>query len=308
MRLVVIMNSINHFLRHPCTLRLSWVKRSILILIFVVFLFNPFFITPVEAAAPVIVTGPLPSGTVGLSYSTSLIATKPCTWALSGGTLPTGLNLSANGGISGIPTTANTYSFFVTATDNLSASAMALFSITVNLPPITFSTGSLPTATEGQLYSAGFSVNNATSPLTWTLAGGSLPSGITLNPINGTLEGTPIPGTAGTYSFTLSVTDNSVPSRTAQRTFGLSVEKGYFRPTITIDPSLGLNSTKVFINGRLHTTMVGGETIQISVDLGTSPMISVDPVVASTADVNERYKADNERMAVNERSPSAYFT
>lgn len=63
----------------------------------------------------------IPVITVGVAYSQTITAsggTAPYTYAITGGSLPTGLSLTANGTLSGTPTAAGPYSFTVTATDS----------------------------------------------------------------------------------------------------------------------------------------------------------------------------------------------
>jgi len=62
----------------------------------------------------------LADGTAGVAYSQSLSASGgfgPYTFAMTGGTLPSGLSLSSGGVLSGIPGAIGTNSFTVTATD-----------------------------------------------------------------------------------------------------------------------------------------------------------------------------------------------
>ena len=61
-------------------------------------------------------------------------------------------------------------------------------------------------------YSDQLTVTGGTSPFTWSVSAGSLPPGVTLNASTGLLSGTPT--TAGTYSFTVKVTDSSSQSNT----------------------------------------------------------------------------------------------
>ncbi len=56
-------------------------------------------------------------------------------------------------------------------------------------------------------YTDQLTVTGGTSPFTWSVSSGSLPPGLTLNASTGLLSGTPT--TAGTYSFTVKVTDSS---------------------------------------------------------------------------------------------------
>ena len=55
-------------------------------------------------------------------------------------------------------------------------------------------------------------MTGGTSPFTWSVSAGSLPPGVTLNASTGLLSGTPT--TAGTYSFTVKVTDSSGQTNT----------------------------------------------------------------------------------------------
>ena len=83
-----------------------------------------------------ITTTSLPGGALGTAYSQTLAATgstNPLTWSLSGtGRLPPGLNISAQGVITGTPTQAGTFPFQVQVSDSVtSLSAVQSLSITV---------------------------------------------------------------------------------------------------------------------------------------------------------------------------------
>ena len=78
----------------------------------------------------------LPAAAVSVPYTETLLAsggTSPYTWALSSGTLPAPLTLSAAGVLSGTPTAAGTFTFSIKATDSASpaASVTKSFSLTV---------------------------------------------------------------------------------------------------------------------------------------------------------------------------------
>ena len=84
--------------------------------------------------APTITTESLPDGEAGTAYSQALAATgdPTITWNVPSGTLPAGLTLDTNTGtISGTPTTANTYNFTVTATND-SGNDSKQFSLTID--------------------------------------------------------------------------------------------------------------------------------------------------------------------------------
>ena len=85
------------------------------------------------------------AGSLGSSYSGSAISTinlsasenaQTITYAVTSGTLPTGLSLSSVGALTGTPTgSAATYNFTVTATDPQNQTASRNFSYTLSAPP-----------------------------------------------------------------------------------------------------------------------------------------------------------------------------
>ncbi len=90
-----------------------------------------------------IVTGsPLPVAVVNVPYNVALTAgngTAPFTWAVTGGALPAGLNLSAEGVIQGTPTVAGNSSFTVQVTDAGGFHVSKVFDLVVSatyLPPV----------------------------------------------------------------------------------------------------------------------------------------------------------------------------
>ena len=90
-------------------------------------------ITQSIGLVPVITTTSLPGGTVGVTYNQSLNATgdSPITWNISGN-LPPGLTL--NGAvISGIPSTAGTYNFTLSAS-NVHGNSSKDLTIVINQP------------------------------------------------------------------------------------------------------------------------------------------------------------------------------
>ena len=179
-----------------------------------------------------ITTSSLPNGTVSAAYSTTLNAsggTAPYTWTLTTGSLPAGLTLNSSSGvIGGTPTTANTFSFSITAKDSLgSTSPAANLSITI-VNPLTITTISLPNGVVSVPYSQNLAATGGTTPYTWTLATGSLPAGLTLSS-SGAIGGTPT--TAGSPSFTVTVKDSG----------GLTA--GPQSLTITINSALTITTT-----------------------------------------------------------------
>lgn len=149
-----------------------------------------------------ITTNTLPEGVRGASYDATLSATGgkgSYTWsALS---LPAGLNLSTSGTLSGTPTSAGTFSAVVrvTAGDQISETSLSL-RVT---EPLAVSTTQLPEPVRGAWYETRLEATGGGTQRSWTVANGSLPSGLTLSS-NGTVSG--VPSAAGTFSFIARVT------------------------------------------------------------------------------------------------------
>lgn len=80
-------------------------------------------VTPPGSSPLTITTASLPSAITGTAYNASLSAsggTKPYSWSLASGQLPSGFNLSSAGVISGTTTQSGTFSFNVRVTDSAS--------------------------------------------------------------------------------------------------------------------------------------------------------------------------------------------
>jgi hypothetical protein len=77
----------------------------------------------------------LPNGFVATVYNQSLSATggtAPYTFAVTAGSLPTGLNLASSGTLTGTPTTANMFNFTMTATDNNGCTGTRAYTVIVS--------------------------------------------------------------------------------------------------------------------------------------------------------------------------------
>lgn len=172
-----------------------------------------------------ITTSPaLPNGAPGIAYTQTLAAvggTPPYTWTVVGGSLPAGVNLSTNGVLSGTPSAAGSFSFQVRVTDSAAANTTQTFTLNIGTG-LTITTGTtLPNAVIGQAYSQTFSAVGGTQPYIWTLAGGTVPPGLSLG-TNGALTGTP--SAQGTYFFTVRVTDSAASNVT--QNYSLTVATG----------------------------------------------------------------------------------
>ncbi len=150
--------------------------------------------------------------------------TSPYTWAVTFGSLPTGLTLDATGLLHGTPTAAGTFSFTVQVTDSVSATATASFTIIITT--ITISPTSLPNGKADTTYTIpALSATGGTPAYTWSIISGALPPGLSLTS-GGVISGAPT--VSGTFSFTIRVTDSGSPQLTQTAAFTIGVA-----PTIT---------------------------------------------------------------------------
>ncbi|MBM4447457.1 MAG: hypothetical protein FJ023_08990 [Chloroflexi bacterium] len=268
------------------------------------------FASPVQAALFITTSPLLPQGQVGSPYYAVLTATgdnPPFTWSITSGAPPPGLSLAASGIISGTPTMAGNFNFTATVTDSVAVTASQPFIINVTQPPLKFFTTTLALAEEGKAYSSTIAVSGGTTPYTWSIASGTLPTGLTLNVSNGYISGVPAKGSTGSYSFMVSVSDSSSPTITGQQSFSITVEKGGYEATITIGDGLKVGETKVYVSGSPLATLRGGESTKLSLDIGATRSVSVDPVIQHPTESSVRFKAEVDRITVSEASPDATF-
>lgn len=85
--------------------------------------------------------------------------------------------------------------------------------------PLSISTGALPAGRLGVAYSATLQAANGKAPYGWTITGGSLLPGLTLNKTTGLISGTPT--ACGRCDFTVKVMDATAPAAEATRSFYL---------------------------------------------------------------------------------------
>ena len=159
-----------------------------------------------EVITSIVITSTLGNAVVGNPVSTTLAATggsAPFTWTVLSGSLPAGIALSPEGTLSGTPTTPGVSSFVIQARDANGLTGSKQFSVQV-ISQLVITTENVPVAPFGVAYSTGLSATGGTPPYTWSLAGGALPAGLTLNS-SGTITGTPT--AAGSFSFTAQVAD-----------------------------------------------------------------------------------------------------
>lgn len=169
-------------------------------------------LTIVIGAPPVsIATTTLPAGRATIAYAASAQASGGSgsfRWSVTAGALPAGLVLdTGTGKISGTPTTAGTYPVTLTAADAADAtnSSAVTYSLVITAAVKITSPRTLPVAARGVAYTHAVQVANVQGTATWGLAGGKLPTGMTLDAVTGVITG--ICTTRGTYHFNARIID-----------------------------------------------------------------------------------------------------
>ena len=164
-------------------------------------------------------TNTCPTGTTGTPYSIKFRAVEepPCapgddTWHIVSGVSPPGLTLATDGTLSGTPTEAGIFTFYVemrlpqyTNPDGSGCNGGAdtsqkQFTIPINpgLPKLTIGPESAAPGTVGTPYSLPMTATVA-DPTVWSINSGALPPGLAIDPSTGVIAGTPT--TVGAYTF-----------------------------------------------------------------------------------------------------------
>ena len=145
-----------------------------------------------------------PPGEQGTPYEFQFFGEEGCVpyrFSYLNGTVPPGLEITTDGRLTGTPTEAGTFSFWVALDDNSgpnnpfcmgpSVQSQGEFTMIV-LPDLAVGTTALPRATPGQPYAATLAATNTEVgwPLVWDITQGTLPLGLALSP-GGVISGTP---------------------------------------------------------------------------------------------------------------------
>jgi hypothetical protein len=213
------------------------------------------FVFRVVAGLQIVQNG-VPGGTIGQAYSQQLSAESitsltprssspaTATWTIASGSLPTGVNLSSSGLLSGTPTAEGSYRFVVRAQSG-NTSATATYTINVRQPLAL--NAAIATGEVSVSFSVKPTATGGSGTYTWSVGNGALPAGVTLAN-DGTISGTPT--LAGRYAFTVTVTDSESRSKSIDVTLVVK-EKLAFK-------TLKLKNAKVRVAYRSTTLTTGG--------------------------------------------------
>jgi putative Ig domain-containing protein len=106
-----------------------------------------------------------------------------------------------------------------------------------NPAPFAISTSSLPSGQVGAAYSTTLGASGGTTPYTWTLTSGTLPTGLMLNAATGAITGTPT-APASDLALTFQVKDSGSPAQTKTVDLSLTISAAG-GITVSISPKRG---------------------------------------------------------------------
>jgi len=195
----------------------------------------------------------LPNGRVAATYNATLGAKggfAPYSYTLkTSGTLPPGLALATNGAITGKPTTAGTYKFFVILKDTKTPAATTIErEFTIVIDPYGMAISGPATITGKQFTTinpAQFPVTGGTANYTWS-ASPTLPTGLLLNSTTGLVTGN-LTAAVGNYTVAIKVTDRNAQSVSRNVTVSITAPDPvvWVTPATLPEGQAGVNYTEV---------------------------------------------------------------
>ncbi len=141
------------------------------------------------------------------------------------------------------------------------------------LAPLSITTTSLANGLQGQPYAQFLLEQGGVGNLTWSESG-ALPAGMTFT-TQGVLSGTPT--VSGTFPLTFTVTDSSVPAKTATANYSLVVNSN-FQMTLTLDgPLLAINRS-FNATVTLAAPVPTGSTVTVALAASPTGVVTISPV------------------------------
>lgn len=240
---------------------------------------NAFSIVVAPAPAQATITYPASTTLVrGISGAVSPTVTGgsgTIAYAVAGGTIPPGMQIDpATGQISGVPTTAATHAgITVTATGAWGSATSQAFAITIAAPSA--SGPGNQAASIGSPFTSTTPTTNIVGA-TWTIASGTLPSGLSLNPGSGVVSGTPSTGATSSTGLSLTATAGGATATTA--TFQISIAT-ISSPTGTPTQASPYSTTFTAsgLGGTITWSVGGGTTLPGGLTLSTGGVLSGTP-------------------------------
>lgn len=215
---------------------------------------------------------------------------------------PAGFSVDPNTGLlSGRPASSGSYFFSVIAVSQ-SADIFASKNFSIQVNDLCFVTNTLPDGDLNSFYRLSLIVSGGTAPLNFSVRNGTLPNGITVDSKTGLLTGTPT--TAGTFSFTLQVSDST--GATTSQSFSVTIHPALaFSTTSPLPPgTTGVNYSQTFAaTGGLAPYTFSSNDTPPGLTLSAAGVLSGIPVAgtfpftvsvtdATTAKISAKFELD----------------
>jgi hypothetical protein len=185
--------------------------------------------------SPAVTTSSLPDGYNTAPYAGATLAASggkaPLAWSLASGSLPVTLTLTGGTGVIGgtVAAGATTQTFTVKVTDANNQTATRMLTLNVYALPSLAATAPND-GYAGGAYTWTFNASGGKPALTWSNTAGTLPTGLILNPANGTLSGTFQASIANGTVFNFTITVSDANAKFDSKPFSITV---YQSPTIS---------------------------------------------------------------------------
>lgn len=225
-----------------------------------------------------IVPSSIPTAIYGQTYRIDFVAvngTPPVAWSLKQSTLPAGVTFDpATATLAGTPAAMGLYGFVIDVTDADHRRTEQAYTLLVSTQALSLDVANVPDAAVGRPYATTIAAAGGVPPYRIALSGdgGALPPGLSMD-ADGRITG--LPTIAGTYTFTVVLSDSASPaSATLQREYRIVVAAATGRPpsttaSRTLDTQSGIEAS---------TTLLAGGGAATSATL-----VSVSPASAGAA-------------------------
>src|SRR6185369_13283137 len=174
-----------------------------------------------------------------------------------------GLALSSGGVISGTPTVTGNFAFSVEAADFVNNTGSQAYTLVIGGNIITLTPTTLPNGTQNTAYSQTVTASGGNGSYTYSIASGSLPTGLTLNASSGAITGTPTG--SGLSNFTIGVVDTG--GNTGSQAYSVNIGTN----SLTVSPNSLPAGTQNFAYSQTVTASGGNGTYAFAISAGTLP-------------------------------------
>lgn len=239
-----------------------------------------------------ILTNALPNGTYGQPYAQTLscsgAAGGSCAWNVLDLSLAPGLTFDPVAAvISGTPTGVGTGTLTVQAYDPSSptSSTTKTLSLTVDAPPFSMTVAASASGQVGLPFQLTPTTSGAMASVFWTISSGTLPAGLVLDGISGSVSGTP--AAWGMSSFVLQVQDSYAAGRTDSKAVTLTIAPAALSIATTSLPAGTVNAaytSTLTATGGTGATMwsLASGALPAGVTLDANGVLAGTPITSGT--------------------------